>query len=53
MLILSLYDFIVCLVAAVLYLAVDKLEPNHRDATGMKILVIGTAGAAILDHWVP
>jgi hypothetical protein len=53
MLILSLYDFIICLVAAVLYVAVDKLEPNHRDATGMKILIIGTAGAVILAHWMP
>ena len=51
--ILSLYNFIICLVAAVLYVAVNKVEPNRRDATGLKILIIGTAGAAILAHWMP
>jgi hypothetical protein len=50
MLILSLYNFIICLVAAVLYVAVNKVEPNSRHAAGQKILIIGVAGAAILAH---
>jgi hypothetical protein len=38
------------LVAAVLYVAVNNIEPNRRHAAGLKILIIGTAGAAILAH---
>jgi hypothetical protein len=38
------------LVAAVLYVAVSKIEPNRREATGLKILIVGLAGAAILAH---
>jgi len=53
MLILSLYNLIICLVAAVLYVAVNKVEPNSRDAAGLKILIIGLAGAAILAHLMP
>jgi len=53
MLILSLYNFIICLVAAVLYVAVNKLEPNPREAAGLKILIIGVAGAAIVAHLMP
>jgi hypothetical protein len=47
---LSPYNILICLVAAVLYVAVNNLEPNSRDATGLKILIIGLAGAAILAH---
>jgi hypothetical protein len=49
-LILSLYNILICLVAAMLYAAVNKLEANPRDAAGLKILIIGVAGAAILAH---
>jgi hypothetical protein len=52
MLILSLYSIIVFLVAAVLYVAVNDVEPNHREATTLKLLIIGLAGAAILAHLV-
>ena len=31
--------------AAMLYVAINKLEPNPRDAAGLKILIIGLAGA--------
>ena len=53
MLILSLYNLIVCLVAAVLVVAVNNLEPNSREATTLKLLTIGQAGAAILAHLMP
>jgi hypothetical protein len=46
----SLYNILICLVAAVLYAAVNKLEPNPREAAGLKIMIIGVAGAAILAH---
>jgi hypothetical protein len=41
------------LVAGAFYVAVNKLEPNPRDAAGLKILIIGLAGAAILAHLMP
>jgi hypothetical protein len=47
---LSLYTIFICLVAAMLYVAANKIEPNSRDAAGLKILIIGLAGAAILAH---
>jgi hypothetical protein len=52
MLTLSLYSLIICLVAAVLVVAVNKLEPNRREATTVKLLIIGLAGAAIIAHWM-
>jgi hypothetical protein len=51
--ILSLYNILICSVAAMLYVAVNKLESNPRDAAGLKILIIGVAGAAILAHLMP
>ncbi|MGB8632794.1 MAG: hypothetical protein WCD69_26035 [Xanthobacteraceae bacterium] len=58
MLILSFYSLIVCLVVAVLVVAVlvvvvNNLEPNNREATTLKLLTIGQAGAAILAHLMP
>jgi hypothetical protein len=41
MLIVGLYSFIICLVAAVMVVAVNNLEPNHREATTLKLLIIG------------
>jgi hypothetical protein len=49
MLIVGLYSFIIC-VAAVTVVAVNNLEPNRREATTLKLLIIGLAGAAILAH---
>ena len=50
MLILSLYNFVVCLVAAVLFVVVNNLEPNRRLASVLKIAIIAVAFAAILAH---
>jgi len=50
MLILSLYNFIICLLATALYAAVNRVEPNPREAAKLKILIIGLAGVAILAH---
>jgi hypothetical protein len=33
-----------------LYVAVNDLEPNRREATALKILIVSLAGAAILAH---
>jgi hypothetical protein len=53
LLILGLYIFIICLVAAMLYVAVNNLEPNRREATALKLLIIGLAGTAIFAHLMP
>jgi hypothetical protein len=50
LLILSLYTIIICLVAAVLYVAVNNLEPNRRYASALKILIITLAVVAFLAH---
>jgi hypothetical protein len=38
------------LVAAVLYVAVNNIEPNRRHATALKLLIIALAVVAILAH---
>lgn len=53
MLILGLYIFIIYLVAAALFVAVNNLEPNRREADTLKLLIIGLAGAAVLSHLMP
>jgi hypothetical protein len=53
MLILSLYNLIICLVAAALYVAVNKIEPNRRAATALKLAIVILAVAAILAHLMP
>jgi hypothetical protein len=53
LLIFGLYSLVICLVAAVLYVAVNNLEPDRREATALKILIIGLAGAAILAQLMP
>jgi hypothetical protein len=50
LLILSLYNILICLVAAVLYVAVNNLEPNRRHAFALKVAIIALAVAAILSH---
>jgi hypothetical protein len=50
LLILSLYNILIFLVAAVLYVAVNKLEPNHRHASALKTMIIALAIVAVLAH---
>jgi hypothetical protein len=50
LLILSLYNILICLVAAALYVAVNKLEPNRHHASALKALIIALAVVAILAH---
>ena len=47
-----LYGFIICSVAAVLYVAVNNLEPNRRYASALKILIITLAVVAFLAHLI-
>jgi hypothetical protein len=48
--ILSLYTIVICVVAAVLYVAVNKHEPNRRLASALKLLIATGAFAPILGH---
>jgi small neutral amino acid transporter SnatA (MarC family) len=50
---LSLYNILICLVAAVLYAAVNNFEPNSRHASVLKALITALAVAAILAHLMP
>ena len=50
LLILGLYTSIICMAAAVLYAAVNNVEPNRRHATALKVLIITLALAATLAH---
>jgi hypothetical protein len=47
---LGLYVLIICLVAAVLYVAVEAYEPNRRLASSLKRVIVAVAVAAILGH---
>jgi hypothetical protein len=46
----SVYSFIICVVAAVLYVAVNAYEPSRRVAAVLKILIVTLAVAAIVGH---
>jgi hypothetical protein len=48
LIILNLYNIIIGLVAVVLYVVVDNLEPNRRYASALKLLIVALAVAAIL-----
>jgi hypothetical protein len=50
MVILSLYNLIICVVAAVLFVAVNAHEPSRRVASALKVLIVTLAVAAILGH---
>jgi len=47
---LSLYNVVICVVAAVLYVAVNKHEPSRRIASALKVLIVTLAVAAIVRH---
>jgi hypothetical protein len=49
-LVLSLYNIVICLVAAALYVVVNELEPNRRLASALRIVIVAVAVAAILGH---
>ena len=47
LLILSLYNFTICVVAAALYVVVNELEPNRRLASALRIVIVAVAVAAM------
>jgi hypothetical protein len=46
----SVYVFGICVVATILFVVVDKTEPNRRLALTLKLIVVAAACAAILNH---
>ncbi len=48
--VLGLYILFTCLVAAVLYAAVEAHEPSSRLASALKRTIVAVAVAAILGH---
>jgi chromate transport protein ChrA len=50
-LVLSLSNIVICLVAAVLYMAVNEFEPNRRLASALRIVIVAVAVAAIFRHF--
>jgi hypothetical protein len=47
---LPFYTFVICVIAAVLHVAVDTHEPSRRVASALKFLIITFAVAAIIGH---
>jgi hypothetical protein len=47
---LPFYSLAICVVGAVLYVAVNKHEPNRRVAAALKFLIVTWAVAAIVGH---
>jgi multisubunit Na+/H+ antiporter MnhB subunit len=47
------YVFIICAVAAVLFLIVDDFEPNRRLASVLKFLVLVLGAAAVARQLLP
>jgi hypothetical protein len=48
-----IYVFGICVVAAMLFVAVDKSEPNRRYALVLKFLIVFVSAAAIAGRLMP
>jgi hypothetical protein len=48
--VLPFYSLAICVVAAVLYVAVNEHEPSRRVASALKFLIVILAVAAIVGH---
>jgi hypothetical protein len=48
-----IYVFGVCVVATILFVAVDDLEPNRRYASVLKFLIVFVSAAAIARRPMP
>ena len=50
---ISLYVSAIILVAAFLFAAVERLEPNHRLAIVLKCAILAAGGVAIAKQLLP
>jgi len=48
-----IYVFIICVVASVLFVAVDEFEPNRRYASVLKLLIVFVSVVAIATRLMP
>ena len=48
-----LYSFTICFVGTVLFLTVDKFEPDRRYANVLKLLILALSAAAIARQLLP
>ena len=48
-----LYSFTICFVGTVLFLTVDKFEPDRRYANVLKLLILALGAAAIARQLLP
>jgi hypothetical protein len=48
-----LYAITIATAAAVLFVAVDTLEPNPRFARVLQVLIVVVAAAAVIDQLMP
>lgn len=48
-----IYIFGICFVAAILFVTVDKFEPNQRFASVLKFLIIFVSVAAVARKLLP
>ncbi len=49
---LPFYSAVICVIAAVLFVAVNEHEPSRRVASALKVLIVTLAVAAIVGHLV-
>jgi hypothetical protein len=48
-----IYVFGICLVAAMLFVAVNNIEPNRRYALALKVLIVFASVGAIAGRLAP
>ena len=49
----TFYVFTICFVGALLFLIVDKFEPNRRLASVLKFLLLALSAAAVARQLLP
>ena len=45
-----IYVFGICVVAAILFVAVNEIEPHRRLASALRIVIVAVGVAALLAH---
>ena len=50
---ICVYVFSICIVATILFVSVDAIEPNRRYASVLKLLIVFVSAAAIARRLLP
>jgi hypothetical protein len=48
-----IHVFSICVVAAILFVSVDEIEPNRRYASVLKLLIVFVSAVAIARRLMP